>query len=183
MVTGNSPWTEEVVSGNWNSAKLYADTKIMKHLIELDTLLEVAKFGTIDILEDFILDENTKTKARIQALRRFSNKLYMVLSNTRFALKSDKAKESFDVYLKIIERVEENFLGKGVVYTETKSINKVLSTKINENNFKKVLDILKQVKMDLLEPLNKAELIFRNYENEDPDIIKKRIMEDIISSG
>ncbi len=179
----NIDWSQFNQTTNWNSAKTYSDFKLMKHMIEIDSLVEIAKFGSVEIIEDFILDEQTKVKARINAIKRLASKLYLILSNTKFALKSKEAKESFKNFQDIIKKVEADYIEKKYIYKDTKSINGSVKVIILEDKFKKILEILEGIKEDMLDPLNKAELIFRTFEEFDPDELKRKITEDIINAG
>lgn len=177
-------WSEFAESGNWNVAKSFSELKIMKHLHEFDILQLIAEYGTYEILEEFILDDQTKIKARVNALRRMTSTIALTLANTTFLLKDPKHKALFESMLIHTKKLKRDYLFKrNFLYTEVKNLNKSSYMKINDDNFNHVLDILEDMKKSMLEPMNKAELIMKAFEDVDPDEIKRKITQDLIHAG
>lgn len=163
-------------SDAWNVADGYTKLKILRQLIMLDRWDTIAQFGTEEIDEDLPYNSNQIKKRRVEALQRFHSTIKQLLGNVLFALrKEDKPKVEG-----LLDRVKttEEFLAKTFEEDDGDSINDV-QFEINEDLFKKILDILQDVKDQLNTPLNNAGLIFRPTEEVDLD----KIMNDIVEGG
>lgn len=172
-------------SKNWNQADLYSKAKIAKYLIMLDHYEFIANFGTSEMLEEFILENSSNSKyiratAKIKALNWMRKTLEILIDNSKFALRKDDKKkfEKFKKELNLIKIimpiVETSFYDQKM----KKSV-----TKIQEVNFEKVLEILSKIKTEMLEPLNKAELIFAATEEFDPEEYKKKVTKEWEEGG
>ncbi len=177
MVKSSSFW-EQSETGNWNVASDFSKLKIMKLLYESDEYETIATFGTLDIVDEFMIDNNTKTLSRIRAIKRLVKTLQMVINNTKFAVKKNDKKKMVD-FLKDLKKIEEI-----LPFLEESSHNQRLNrTTINikEEEFLKILNTIINIKSSILEPLNKADLIFSGKEDFDPakakELIKKGVME------
>ena len=160
----------------WNVADGYTKLKILRQLIMLDRWDTLAQFGTEEIDEDNILEDNQIKKRRVEALQRFHSTIKQLLGNVMFAIKKeDKAKVS-----SMVERVEtaEGFIGKAFDQKED-CVTHEINFEIDEKVFKNILDILQDVKDGLNTPLNSAHLIFRPSEEMDLD----KIMNEIVDGG
>jgi len=163
-------------SDAWNVADGYTKLKILRQLIMLDRWDTIAQFGTEEIDEDISFNSNQIKKRRIEALQRFHSTIKQLLGNVMFALKK-KDKETLGKMLERIKMIDE-FLNKTHNASEDLVSHEELFT-INEELFRKVLDILQEVKDQLNTPLNNAGLIFRPSEEVDLD----KIMAGIIDGG
>lgn len=164
-------------SGNWNTAKKYSDLKIMKWLYLIDEYETIAMFGTSELIEDIITSEEIKNIARIKALERLFHATEKVLRNTRFALFKE-GRASVEVYkkdLNLLRVILPNI--KEEIRDDRSKRRKVI---IKEEVFNFLLNQLMRINEEMLEPLNKASLIFMAVEEFDPDDLKKKLMEDII---
>ena len=163
-------------SDNWNIADGYTKAKILKQLIFLDRYDTVAQFGTEDLDEDVMLDDNAVNKRRVEGLQRFHSTLKQLLGNVLFALKSNdqKSVKGFQERLKTVEE----FLGKVYQSKEDRVTHEQLFT-IDEKLFSKIMEILQDIKDKLNTPLNNANLIFRASEEIDLD----KIMDGIVEGG
>jgi len=172
-----SNYLEFSESKNWNSASKYADTKIMKLLIEADEYEKIATFGTSEMVEEFTTDTNIKNHARIMALRRLRKTLEMLVNNCKFAVKS-KDKETME---KLGERLEalRPLIEKQILFRFKKGGIVILE----EVSFDSTLQILINIKEEINVPLNVAGLIFNSEEEFDPDKLKAEITEDMINMG
>jgi len=173
-----SDFFEPSETGNWNVAADFTKLKIMKLLYEADQYEIIATFGTSDLVEEFMINDHMKSLARMKALRRLLKALQMTINNTKFAVKKqdkDKMKKFLDT-LKKIEKVLPALQKK----VSNQKIGQVTAS-IHEENFEKVLNHLIQIKSDINEPLNRADLIFTHMEDFDPkaakDAIKKGLTE------
>ncbi len=160
----------------WNVADGYTKLKILRQLIMLDRWETIAQFGTEEIDEDNIYNNNQIKKRRVEGLERLHSTIKQLLSNVLFSMKKDDVTKIKD----LIGRVDNagEFIPK--MFDEKEDvINHEITFEINEELFKKILEILSDVKEKLNTPLNNAGLIFRPSEEVDLD----KIMGNIIESG
>lgn len=167
-------------TGNWNIAGYYALNKIGLPSIKLDEYEEVARRGTTDLIEEFTIDEQIRTLARIKALEKMGQTLLMLISNTRFAVKKDK-REMLDNYKITIGRILN--LIPTIKLRTINQRDKSENFKINEEKFDKLLKLLIDIKEELNEPLNEASLIFTNIEESDIDKMKEDYINQLLKSG
>ncbi len=168
-------------TGNWNVALGYVEFKIMLPLKECDYYQEIAEFGTNDIIQEmFQFDDNPNMKniARIKGLKRLLSTLLKLVGNTQFAVKKQdtekmkKFKENLELVKKALPRVESKTFNQK---------DKTTTVVIDEEIFQKLLDILIDIKNDINEPLNRADLIFTHREDFDVNKYKQNIKERFIS--
>jgi len=179
-MAGGRDYLEFSESKNWNVARKYSELKILKYLLEADDYADIAKFGTSQLIDEFIVNDNMKNEARLKAMKRLLNCLQMTIDNSEFALKK-KDKIIIQGYSEDLKKIE-----KVIPYVSRTSFNQRDKKKhivIDEEKFNIILGMLIELKKAILEPLNNAELIFGADEAMDPDELKKRIMEDIVFSG
>jgi ribosomal protein L17 len=173
-------WVEQSESGNWNIAASFCEQKISKPLFEADEYMKMALYGTATIQEEFMTNENIKTLARIKSLRRLIDTLLLVIGNSKFAMRKQTDKDEllkFEKNLKILKNHISNTF-------QVRTFNSKPSTHvIDENKFDLVIERVTEIKNKMLEPLNRAELIFRNTEAFDPKTIKQKIKEQLTSIG
>lgn len=160
----------------WNVADGYTQIKILRLLIQLDRYETIAQFGTEEIGEDIVFGDNDINRRRVEALQRLQSSTKQLLGNTLFAIRSDdrsKIQDLLDRLETLDEFIPRSFNQKvdGVTHEEF--------FEINEKLFKKILDVLSDIKIQLNIPLNNAGLIFRASEEVDLD----KIMNDIIEGG
>jgi len=181
---GKKDYLEFSESANWNVAEGYSKSKILKPLIELDRYLTVAEFGAEDLVEEFNIPEDMKDEIRFKALKRVVSTMLLLIENSKFALKKMDM-EGFLVYkkqLKLIQSLmKENVVFKYQVNHRTKSRR----VKLIEDKFELFLEKLREIKEEFVTPMNNADLIFSSSNDEglDPDELRKKIMEDIVSAG
>lgn len=174
-------------TGTWNVAKPYIYIKVMKWLALIDEFETIAKFGTSELIEEFTTSEEMRSQFRIKALKRFHFALLKLLKNTKFAVKTQKKgkfgddKQTIANYITDLETLEES-LDKTYLKTFNES-TKVTNTIINDKIFDYILKLLSSMASDILDPLNRADLIFVNVENLDPDELKAQLTEDLINAG
>ena len=160
----------------WNVADGYTKLKILRQLIMLDRWDTIAQFGTEEIEEDQQYSDNHLRKRRCEAIQRFYSTIKQLLGNVKFALK----KGDHEIVEAMIERIKviDEFMPKLYEMKED-LINHEEIFNINEALFKKILDILQDIKDKLNTPLNNAGLIFRTSEEIDLD----KVMSDIVQGG
>lgn len=159
---------------NWNVADGYTKLKILRQLILLDRFDTISQFGTEDIGEDLPFNDNMINQRRVEALQRFHSTLKQLLGNVLFALKKED-KEVVKTYIDRMKTVD-GFLGKTFERREDLITHEELF-EIDEDLFKKILDILQDIKDSMNTPLNNANLIFRASEEVDLDKIMNEIAE------
>lgn len=169
-------------TGNWNVAENWSNLMIFKPFQEASLYLTMAKNGCSNIEEDFMFDDETKTKTRIQSIKWARDKIEEGIRQSLFAVKSgdvDNVKNKLHEVLSLDMPLAN---GKSPIdMIEIKMINrdKVIKA-INEDAFKIVYGILKRVYMEVLIPLNRSDLIFMYREQFDPAEFKDKIKERFI---
>lgn len=167
----------EIETGDeiWNISAGYVNIKILKLLVEVDDLETISQYGTKMI--DEVVPEELKTERRIESLLRLKDKLIQLVGNVAFEVKKNEDKETLNGL-----RSDLLFLEPMLKATNHESINSVThmrKTMINEVYFVICLRELQRIKEALNEPINNANIIFRNSgEIELDDIIN-----DIVASG
>jgi len=127
----------------WNVADGYTKLKILRQLIMLDRWETTAQFGTEEIDEDNIYNNNQIKKRRVEGLERLHSTIKQLLSNVLFSMKKDDVTKIKD----LIGRVDSagEFIPK--MFDEKEDvINHEITFEINEELFKKILEILSDVK-------------------------------------
>lgn len=170
---------EQSDTGNWNVAAKFTDVKIMNWLAKADDMEVVAIFGVYDFEDEFQIDEQLKKIARIRALKRLRHILDMVVNNTKFAIRKKEDKETFTKYLETLKKIKDTM---GCV-EDKKTIRNKTIIDIHEKNFSQYLDILVQMKAEINEPLNRADLIFTHREEFDPKKAKQDMLKNLAEEG
>lgn len=173
---GESSGDINLGTDNWNIADGYTKAKILRQLILLDRFDTIAQFGTEDLGDDVMLDDNTVNKRRVEGLQRFHSTLKQLLGNVLFALKAGDQK-NVKVFQDRLKTVEE-FLGQVFEAKEDRVTHDQLFS-INEKLFNSIMEILQDIKDKINTPLNNANLIFRASEEIDLD----KIMDGIVEGG
>ena len=168
-------------SGNWNVAGRYTDLKIMKWLYLIDVYEEMAKFGTSSMIDELTITEDIKNQARVVALSRLFHTSLKLIKNTRFAVRLKDYKNRIDEFLK--DLLELKKLIPIVSYNSFNQKTKKSGILVDTIKFNFVLDKLIDINSEILEPLNRANLIFTSVDEFDPDKIKKQMEEDITFAG
>lgn len=164
----------------WNVAQSYSNLKIFKWLYYADEYCVIAKFGTSDMIDEFVTNDNMRNIARIKSLYRLTNCLLMIIDNSIFALRK-KDKPTMEEYRKKLIQIEKVIpVCHSNIYNQK---NKTTSTIIDEEKFKKILSLLENIKREINTPLNNADMIYYKSEEVDPDELMRQIQEDIIHSG
>ena len=166
-------------SGNWNVAADFVKFKIMKPLYIMDELEIICEFGHADILDELTIPVDIDQK-RIVAIRRLIKYLSMLIKNTIFALKKD-GKEKFEKFAKRLDEIRKVL--PTLYNSASDNVKKTRKIKINEKNYQKVLDNLIEIKAEINDPLNQANLIFTPSEEFDPVEFKKKLMQDAAERG
>jgi len=165
-------------TGNWNVAQDFTKTKIMKWLYLSDQYEFAAEFGSEDLFEGITMPPEVLTAVRIQSLQMLVKSLEMLINNSKFAVKT-KDKE-------ILEKLGKELNEGKPIISQVKKFSidrdkKFIS--INEELFTKSLEFLKSIKMEILPPMNRADLIFMHKDELDIKKLKEQMKRDFIESG
>lgn len=158
----------ESETGNWNAAKIYSRDNIAKLLVEVDELIKICHFGTIELGDEFAVSENVKIIARIKAIKRFRQVLRMIIGNTKGVLKKSEIpkfiefKRNLEQIKHILPKLEDNVTRNG----------KIVRYEINEARYTSVLEILEEMHENMIEPLNLSNLIFNPKDEKDLKTMK-----------
>lgn len=163
---------------NWNNAKIYSLDKVMKPLTLHDKYIRIALFGVENFEDGFGMSEDMKNSARFGALQRLVKEMDIVCRNAYALVKKGDKQKILD-FIGVIKNCSSKVKDCAKNVTNQRDNQKHLV--INEDMFGKVLEILESLQMQLIIPLNKAELIM-GAEDEELDIKDIRdIQEDIFS--
>lgn len=167
-------------TSNWNIAKNYSESMILIPLQNIQSYETICIFGTLEMIDQFQVDENTKNMARIMSLERYLQTLELLISNARFAVKKDDKLKLDELGKKLKKVLPALPMIKEHGLDQKNKKNLIL---INEEVFHRILNMLIKIKVDLLEPLNSANLIFTSNDSLDPDELVRKMKEDMIFSG
>jgi len=159
-------------SSVWNDAKNYVAGKIHKWLILIDNYESLAIFGYSELYSDvFMRNDNLKNTARIHALKRLIHSIKTLIRNTKFSIKSED-KDGFDEHTKRLDKILK---AVPLLKIETKRGNKITELNINETLFEKIMDEIHGIIDDINVKINKAGLIFAQFEDIDIEKMKENL--------
>lgn len=165
---------EETEDGNYNVAKPYSISKIMKHLYLCDEYQAGAIFGEH---EGVYLDPPI---IRIKSLKKLIHTLRMIIENSLFAVKK-AFKGSMENDYKKLELIETHI--SKTYKVKRNNITKTTIIIIQEDAFKLVLNEIIKIKFSVNDYLNKSNLIFIHTEEYDPKAHKERLIQDAKTRG
>lgn len=157
----------------WNIAQGYTYLKVLKLLVELDKLVNIALYGVENIEDTFQVPQDMKTHFRLIAINRLLEELKKVIENTKFVL-SKPNKELILEYRIRLTKVEFNL--EFVKQTQTDMRTKEEKTIILEKQFRECLDELRNIKEEINQPLNDASLIFPSSDEIDLDKLQNKLI-------
>ena len=167
---------EDNESSVWNDAKNYVGGKIHVWLIKIDYYEELATFGFKDIEGDILINNpNLQNTARLKAMKRLLHAIRTLIRNTKFAVgKTERA--IFDEHKKRIGIIEKH-IDKNLpsLRLEQKRGNKITELNINETLFEKMMDEIDKIIDDINVKLNKAGLIFSQFDELDIEKLKENL--------
>lgn len=172
---------EIIQSGKWNASKDYTLEMVFRPLHNASMYERMARFGSIELVEEYGLSEEMKKKVRIDSMRRLLFELIEVINNCEFSLKGlsikekNKGKKSDrDMALEYLERlyyIEDNLMD--FVYNQ-KTWGDKKSIEIDEYKFKTLLKELHRIRRDVTRYADNAELI---YFQKEPELTKEEMDE------
>jgi|26BtaG_2_1085354.scaffolds.fasta_scaffold00256_29 DNA-binding protein YbaB len=158
----------------WNIAKGYVTLKVLKILVENDTIVNIAIYGYENIEESTGYTEEIITAKRIEAIRRLHTNLEKLYSNSEFTILKKELQE-FQQYKDTLKVVYEA-LGKITKETIDQRTN-IKKITIDEEHFKKCLDEMREIMREMNKQLNNANLIFPSSEETDIEKMKEELIE------
>lgn len=169
-------------TGNWNSASDFSREKIMKPLVKVDYYEDIAKFGYQSIIEELQNFSVPDDLVRYTALCRLVEELLKLCKNTKFAMKKLTSKNSMERYEKNLKKIRDAVL-PNIKKIRTNASSKTSKLKLDQEKFKKTLDVVLDLKEKINIPLNLNDLIFVSKEEFDPIAFKDRIKHRIVNKG
>lgn len=175
-------YDEYIESGNWNIAESYSNSEIYRLIHEINEYIKIALFGTSELIDEFIVNEEVKEVARIRALYRIHTNLSLLYENTVFAVKRND-KDLMHTFFDILNKIEKLLpLCEKEIIIQNNNGNKRLK-KINPKFFDSVLKSLRTISTQMKYPLNRADLIFRSFDEYDPVKIKEEMLRELEEEG
>ena len=166
---------EDIIQGatkEWNISDGFTKFDVLKILVDINMYEVMAKFGKQN-LEEIVPYEEIPHK-RVEGFDRMIFALRQIISNCMFQIDRD----DLDKVNRLVGRIDTVESRAGAIATEfTNGVTHERELKINEEHFRKSLDVLSDVKQDLHSILNKAGLIFRRGEETNLDEFMKSIYE------
>lgn len=159
----------------WNIADGFTKIKILRILIQVDIDEEIARFGKKDDAD--IIPDSMIPQRRVESFEKLIFHLDQLIGNCRFSIEKGEDEKLVNALRDRIKNVEDYSVGiADVLFND---ITKEEQIKINEEHFKKCLNILRNIKDELNFPINRAGLIFRQSDEMDLD----KIMNEIVEGG
>lgn len=151
---------------NWNNAKIYSLDKVMKPLTFYDKYIRIAHFGVENFEDSFGISEDLTNLARFNALKRLVKEIDIICRNSYALVKKNDKQKMLD-FISVVKNCSDKVKDCAKHITNQRDNSQHLV--INEEMFGKVLEIVESLHMQLIIPLNRAELIM-GAEDEEVDI-------------
>lgn len=184
MAKKKSGFEEHIVAetGKWNTAKEYSQLMIMKLLYECNEYQVICFHGTSEIIDDLMMREEDKIKARLYSIERYLTTLRMLISNTIGQIKADNRKK-FNFY-----KMKLSLLYNVLPIVKYSRSTQGLSgshewIEINENSFSYVLEQIININEEVSGILTEEDLVFYNIEEFDMDKAKADFMKKAEEEG
>ena len=181
MVKSSDFKAEDRERDNWNVARDYTKDIIADHIIMMKKHQRTSMFGAEDFYQQYQLNEEQFSPARISALRWFLNELRMLIENTEAMIKTEQDKESMKVYFTNTLTLEK-YIEKVVDVSLDQRTNKK-KVVIEEKKFIEIYLTIVSLKRLVLQALYRSQLLMGFQEADfDPDKFKEEVAEDFINS-
>lgn len=166
-------------TGNFNVARHYSESIIMDSIYNIHTYEKICKFGIEELYEDLVFNNNSlRNKARVNALNRYLETLISLIDETKFAVRFKYKEKMDEIYTKLYQRRKDFHLTHELVKKQYTTVYQ-----IDERVYNAFLQFLCKVKGELLEYLNKSDLIFHGTEFKDPRQVKLAIKDRLMTQG
>ena len=174
------PKRDEGISetGNWNVASDYSRYKIMKPLELADEYEMIARFGAIDLIQEFGLQININ-ESKIKGFEKLVYTLIMLINNVLFAIKQDRGRTDIENYLEELNIINKRIpeLYKSSIDGRGRKFFKIVK------GYDKILNRVVELKSLINKPLNQNHLIFTDKKEFDPKEFKKNMKQRMIEEG
>jgi len=168
---------EETINKDvWNIASTFPSTHISIQLFDCQNYIKIALFGVTHIADKDSLDSNQIAQNRIDAMNWYIETLKQVLMNNSFVMKQEKVKKNIDMILDTLNNILDKI--PDLYDIRNNAVNKTCTILIKEPEFRKTLAILRVIHSDIIQLLNRHNLIF----GESAEINLKGL-KDMISKG
>ena len=157
----------------WNIAQFYVGSSIAIPLRELNELEDIARFGSVKIDEDLLMNDNHFNKRRADAVKRYWGKIKQIVVDTKFKVKKKDRSKMEEIH-KWIMTIPTYF--DGLLKINKNFVTHEENILVNEDFLIKVLDALVDKKEKLLSILHSAGLIFRESSEIDLDKISNEFI-------
>jgi len=166
-------------TGNWNVARSYSQEIVMEHYRNLIQLRQMARRGHIEFSDQFVLSPEVVVIAKHNGLIWYAQEILDMITDIFFAIKKKGNPE------KILSLKDSIKNTQKVIPSALKTIMKKEGSIriINEEKHYRILELLTEIHEKMLFLLNEDDLIYYTKEYDDPDEIKRQIMEDVINNG
>lgn len=175
---------EGIVSetGKWNTSKEYSQLMIMKLLFECNQYQDLCYHGTSEIVEEFIISDEDKTRAKLLGLKRYITTLKMLCSNTIGQIKEDN-KKKFRFFKSQLELFLIHFDSVSL-YKRSDGIHGTVEwLEINSKSFNFILKEIIQINEAISEVLTEEDLVFYNVEEFNMDKAKEEFTRKFTDEG
>ena len=151
--------------------KKWGDSLVIVFTKEECGLYGLVKGDMLELDDIFMRNDNLKNTARIHALKRLIHSIKTFIRNTKFSIKSED-KDGFDEHTKRLDKILK---AVPLLKIETKRGNKITELNINETLFEKIMDEIHGIIDDINVKINKAGLIFAQFEDIDIEKMKENL--------
>jgi len=179
-----SSYEENVVAetGKWNTSKAYTEVMIMKLLYECNTFQKICFHGTTELIEDFIVNEDEKTNAKLFAIERFVTTLRMLCSNIKFQVNSNY-REAITTYQSTLKLFHAFIPSTKIIRTSQSQSGSAQWVEINDKVFNHILEETIKINEELSNILTLSDLIYYTITEFDEDSAKDDFMKKFVDEG
>lgn len=172
MVFRKSDFNEDS-NDNWNIAKGFTTDVTLEHILDLRKFERIARYGIFDFENIYVINDDMKVDARINGLGWYADELDSLISDNIFAIKPSQ-KEDKTLLEELRGRIK--VLKEAIQYTRKEIIHRDKKiVVIDEKVFSETLDYLIKIKIEVLEAMNRSDLIFKGIDDYDPDKVKAEL--------
>lgn len=169
-----SPEAEDF--NQWRAGLSYTQHLIMNELIDLNFFVKIAEFGVTNIDDDMFLNDSFLSKRKVDGLERAISCIERIIENSDFTLK--KTARPYMSHIQLRLKLIKDVL-KHVLIQDSNEVNHETNYRLNATAYDYCLSKIKEIKKDIIRPLNLSGLIFSESQGVNID----KLMSDIVSGG
>lgn len=158
----------------WNIAQYFTGFSIALPLKDLNDLEDIARFGTLAMDDDLIMNDDVIDKRRAEAVRRYWQKLKQIVNDTLFKVKAKDREESLEIK-EWLEKVPKYF--DGLLSIKKNNVSNEDAIQVNEEFLNELLNKLVEKKQKYLFILDRTGLIFKENTEVDLDALMREYSE------